>query len=320
VTKERFLVTGANGCIGAWVVAQLVSENAEVVTFGIGDDDFRIRYLVSGERYALITKLQGDVGDLSEVQNAMHAHDITHVIHLAGLQTPACAADPALGARINVIGTINVFTAVKDSPASVHPLVYASSVAAHGTGGHSVAAQPGAINPTSHYGVFKAANEASAKVFADQDGTASVGLRPAIVYGVGRDRGMTAAVTKAIVAAVRQEAFSIEFSGKCQLQYAPDVAASFIAAARSSSEGASVYDLGGPTVDVSDVIDAISAVDPVAATRLSATGPELPFPSRLSGEPLEAAIGPRYVTPLNDGVAETIDRFRVLIGGNELRT
>jgi nucleoside-diphosphate-sugar epimerase len=320
MTGERFLVTGANGCIGAWVVAQLVSEGVEVVTFSTGDDDFRMRYLVGRESNALITKLQGDVGDLSDVQNAMHAHDITHVVHLAGLQTPACAADPALGARVNVIGTINLFTAVKNSQAATHPLVYASSVAAHGDGADSVDAQPRAISPVSHYGVFKAANEASARVFADTDGTTSVGLRPAIVYGVGRDQGMTAAVTKAILAAARQEAFSIGFSGKCQLQYAPDVAASFIAAARSSSEGASVYDLGGPTVDVSDVIDAISAVDPVAATRLSATGPELPFPSRLSGEPLEAAIGPRYVTPLNDGVAETIDRFRVLIGGNELRT
>ena len=37
----------------------------------------------------------------------------TAIIHLAGLQIPTCKANPVLGARVNVIGTINVFEAAK---------------------------------------------------------------------------------------------------------------------------------------------------------------------------------------------------------------
>lgn len=32
---ERYLVTGANGCIGAWVVKLLRQEGAEVVAFDL---------------------------------------------------------------------------------------------------------------------------------------------------------------------------------------------------------------------------------------------------------------------------------------------
>ena len=59
------------------------------------------------------------------------------IIHLAGLQVPTCRANPVLGARVNVIGTLNVFEAAKtlskarpDGP-SVR-IVYASSAAVFG--------------------------------------------------------------------------------------------------------------------------------------------------------------------------------------------
>ena len=41
--SERFLVTGALGCIGAWVVHEFVGQGVEVVAFNKGHDDFRIR-------------------------------------------------------------------------------------------------------------------------------------------------------------------------------------------------------------------------------------------------------------------------------------
>jgi nucleoside-diphosphate-sugar epimerase len=42
---ERFLVTGAYGCIGAWTVRQLVREGVEVIGVDAGDDDHRVREL-----------------------------------------------------------------------------------------------------------------------------------------------------------------------------------------------------------------------------------------------------------------------------------
>ena len=44
--SERFLVTGALGCIGAWVVKALADEGAGVVTFDKGDDAKRLRLVM----------------------------------------------------------------------------------------------------------------------------------------------------------------------------------------------------------------------------------------------------------------------------------
>ena len=41
------LVTGAYGCIGAWVVRELVERDVPVVTFDLGDDDYRLGLVLS---------------------------------------------------------------------------------------------------------------------------------------------------------------------------------------------------------------------------------------------------------------------------------
>ena len=62
---------------------------------------------------ARVTFVAGDITDLDAVERASTRHGITNVIHLAALQVPFCRADPPLGARVNVVGTVNVFEAVK---------------------------------------------------------------------------------------------------------------------------------------------------------------------------------------------------------------
>ena len=111
--SERFLVTGALGCIGAWTVRQLVSEGAAVVTFDKGSDTRRLRLLMDAEDLGRVTMLEGDIADLAAIERVLDEHDISNVIHLAALQVPFARADPPLGAIVNVVGTVNVFEAVK---------------------------------------------------------------------------------------------------------------------------------------------------------------------------------------------------------------
>jgi nucleoside-diphosphate-sugar epimerase len=314
VTGERFLVTGALGCLGAWVVHELLGSGAEVVTFDLGDDAFRLRYLVDDDRLAAVTRLQGDVADPVAVRNAVVDHDVTNVIHLAALQMPFCAADPPGGAMVNVVGTVNVFAAVKGTRAAERPIVYSSSVAAYDAVEDPAAeARPPTGRPGSHYGVYKFANEAGARVFAQDDGLRSVGLRPYVVYGVGRDQGKTSSPTLAMLAAARGEPYEISFGGGCQMQYAGDVARAFISAARSDVDGAAVYDIGGPTVQMSDVVDAIRLVAPEEADRISIAGDALPFPEHIPDDGIGVLLNGVAPTPLSDGVADTIQRFRDLI-------
>jgi UDP-glucuronate 4-epimerase len=292
----RFLVTGAYGCIGAWVVHELVGAGLPVVTFDLSSEARRVRLLLDDETVAAIPHVVGDITDLAAVERAVDEHGITNIVHLAALQVPFCRADPPLGARVNVVGTINVFEAVKRRELGT-TLAYASSAAVYDSASE--------IAPTTHYGVYKLANEGTAQVYWRDDGIASLGLRPFCVYGPGRDQGMTSTPTQAMLAAVRREPYRISFGGRTQFHYAPDVARAFIAAARRSPEEASVYNLGGPDVHVREVVSAIEAAAPDAAGLIELDDVPLPFPERLPEPTLDLEL-----TPLADGVRETVDLFR----------
>ena len=155
VMDERFLVTGALGCLGAWTCKLLAEEGIPVVAFDLGDDPYRLREIAAPKELERVTFVRGDVTDLDGIVETMSEHAISHLVHLAALQVPFCKADPPRGARVNVVGTVNVFEAVKRLGLET-TLAYASSAAVYDAAG--------AIQPTTLYGVFKLANEQTARV------------------------------------------------------------------------------------------------------------------------------------------------------------
>ena len=60
-----------------------------------------------------------------------------------------------------------------------------------GEDGAAAPDEDSACEPTTHYGVYKRANEGTARIFWQDNNMPSVGLRPLTVYGVGRDQGLT---------------------------------------------------------------------------------------------------------------------------------
>ena len=301
--SERYVVTGAGGCIGAWVIRRLLDEGEDVVALDLaGASRHRLRQLDADG----VASGDCDVTDRAAVVASLAG--ATRVIHLAGLQIPFCRANPSLGAAVNVVGTVNVFEAVKESGTIKGPVVFASSVAAFA--GDDDGTEPLGRAAT-HYGVYKRANEGTAQVYFHDNGISSIGFRPYSVYGVGRDQGITASPTWAMLAAVRGEAYTLSYSGASHLQLAEDVAEACIAASRASFEGARTLNLSGPRPSPADIIDAITAAVPGA--QISVDGPELPFPPRLDASAYEGVVGsPEPQTPLAVGVANTIDHLRRL--------
>ena len=302
----RFLVTGAYGCIGAWVAHELVSDGHEVVTFDLSSEPRRLRLVLDDDAVGAIPHVAGDITELATVERALDEHEITHVIHLAALQVPFCRADPPLGARVNVVGTVNVFEAAKAR--SLGHVVYASSIAALDNDGTT------AGHPSTIYGVYKRANESTATVYHAESRVSSIGLRPHTVYGVGRDQGLTSAPTAAMLAAAAGTSFTIPYGGRSQLQYARDVARAFVEASLLDYEGASVHNLRGHVVSVGDVIAAIGA-DAIGYDDV-----RLPFPEQVDSSSLDELLPDLEETPLVAGVRETVDRFRVLLSEGKVES
>lgn len=319
-TASRYLVTGAYGCIGAWTAQLLVARGSDVVTFDAGDDPRRLRLLMSDEQLEQVVQIRGDIRELDAVQWVLDEHEITNVIHLAALQVPFCRADPPLGAEVNVVGTVNLFEAVQRRADRISNIVYASSIAAHAPEGHD--GDPGEAGlPTTLYGVYKRANEGTAHVYWSDHGLASIGLRPHTVFGPGRDQGLTSAPTYAALAAATGQSYRIPYGGRHQLQYAPDVAAAFIQASDADLSGAPVHDLGGEVTGIDEVIAAIERVVPESQGTLAYdSDTRLPFPSGTDDGGLDAVIGSRSPTSLDDAVAQTIERFRRAVASGSLST
>ena len=61
------LVTGAFGCIGAWVVRALLAEGERPVVFDLGDDPWRMRMLLGPDAVRRLTIVRGDIADREAV-------------------------------------------------------------------------------------------------------------------------------------------------------------------------------------------------------------------------------------------------------------
>ena len=311
--NDRFLITGALGCIGAWTVRNLVREETPVVVFDLASDPRRLKLIMSDDELARVTFVTGDITDLEALERALDDHAITRVIHLAALQIPFVRANPPLGARVNVVGTVNVFEAVARRRDRIGSLVYASSAAVYDTvdaGESGVVAHGATGHPTTLYGVFKQANEGTARVYWQDAQVASIGLRPYIVYGPGRDQGLTSSPTKAMVAAALGKPYHIPYGGRAAYQYADDVARTFIACARAPFQGAEIFNLGGSVATMGEIVAAIEAAAPEVRGLITFDDKPLPFPEAFDAAPLEQVIGTLPFTPLAQAVADTIALFR----------
>jgi UDP-glucose 4-epimerase len=313
--KPRYLITGAKGFIGAWIVKNLVERGDQPWVFDLDSTSLRLEAILSRESLAKVQFVRGDVTNFGALERAFREHAITHVIHLAALQVPGCAADPRRGAEVNVLGALNVFEAARRSEGQVLSVVYASSAAVFGPeefyGGKTVT-EGAALLPGTHYGVFKQTNEANARVYFLDHGLQSIGLRPWAVYGVGRDVGITSGPTKAIKAAVLGQAYTIRFTGGVDFQYVNDTARIFLKCADSNLPGARVYTLRGTVVRMEEFIAALEREIPAARELIRAEGAQLPIAYDLDDSALVRDLGEPPRTPLEQGIRETAGIFERL--------
>lgn len=318
---DRFLIIGALGFIGAWTATRLIDEGAGVVSYDLPGDPHRLRLIMSDDNLAKVTFVDGDVTDAPGLEATIKDHDITHIVHLAALQVPSVRANPVLGSQVNVVGTTIVFEAARKFADQVRSVVYASSVAVYGPVSEYPAgpiAHDAPLLPTTLYGMTKQANEWTAKIYWQDYKVRSFGIRPAYVYGPGRDVGMTSTPTKAMLAAAAGRPYHISFGGTGFYQHGDDVAKALISAARAEVDGAPCFNLGGTKAAMTEVIDAITAAVPESAGSITAETNQLPFPDEYDGAPLDNAIGQVGWRPFAEGTRGTIEHFKGAIAEGRL--
>jgi nucleoside-diphosphate-sugar epimerase len=316
--QQTFLVTGAMGCIGAWVLYHLVKSGQRAVSFDISEQRHRLDLLLTPAEQQAITFVKGDLADAAQVLEAFQAHGITHVIHLAALQVPFCRADPVLGAQVNVVGTVNIFEAARQQ--GIKHVGYASSIAVYGPPSQyppGLIAHDAPFDPRTLYGVYKQSNEGTARVYWSDHGISSTALRPYTVYGLGRDQGLTSEPTAAMLAAAAGKPFAISFGGRMQFHLASDVALQFIEAAVNPLDGAYGFNMGTEPVTVAEVVEIIRAARPDA--QIDSAETKLPFPEGFDDSQLRQHFDHIYETPLEEGIRQTIAAFEARLADGRIQ-
>ena len=290
---KNIIIFGGTGFLGSWIVKNFVKRDYKVTIFDLKIEIELLKKLI-GKDIEKIKFLKGDVTNYEEVLEATFNMD--HVVNLAGLMTPDCSRNPSLGAEVNVLGSINVFEATKAR--GIKFVVYASSA---GVFGEKDKYFP---FPETHYGAFKLAVEGIARAYYNEANISSVGIRPFVIYGPGREIGGTATVTLACKAAKQSYNYNLNFSGKAGFVYVQDVANLVEMSINRAPVGALTININGITASVSDFVSKIINIIPEA--KLTINGDKLSVVEEILGDhPSDIFKNFKY-TSLNEGISNTV--------------
>ena len=293
------LVTGATGFLGASLIAHLLAEGVAVAALDIREDRTLLAELAGADAAGRIDWMTGDVAAAETLDEAVAAARPNAIAHLAALTIPACRSAPARGTAVNVLGHVNMLEAALRH--GVDRVVYTSSTAAHPRGPLNA--------PGNLYGATKRAVEDLSKTFFLDQGLASVGIRPNVVYGFGRTGGETAAFSEAIRAAVAGETYRMPFTGRMCFQYVGEVVDVMARCLAVTPDAPVVGDITTRSESTDDFIAAIRAEVP-GATILRSEAEREPPDVPLDAEPLRRVIGDWPHVPLREGVRRTVEAHR----------
>lgn len=300
------LVTGGSGFIGTWVLRELLHQGARPVVVDPHPALPRWQRIL-GNRASEVVTAEASLLDPASLLRVIEKYEVTQIIHLAALLTPACQHDPFLGCQVNVLGGTSVWEAARRSE-RVRSISYASSYAVYGPETGDSDASPN--RPPTFYGAFKQAMDLIAEQYWRHFGIASVAVRPHVVYGPERELGLTAGPSLAIKAAALGESYTIGYTGLVGYDYVEDVARAFVRAAFECPPGATVVDLPGEQATTEQFARAIETVVPSSKGRIPVHGPTIPANIPPNPRYISELFPDWQATSLVEGVRKTVEFYR----------
>jgi nucleoside-diphosphate-sugar epimerase len=324
------LVTGGTGCIGAATARKLVDRGSEgVILVSRGGDTSTVRLWFEDAPPDRIVLARADLAAPDRAAALLADHRPTHVIHLAGLQSPDCDADPAQGLAVNVGGTLSLLRALEESPAAVERFVFASSGAVYGRRSDYLSDTIGEedpLLPPNLYGVWKVTGEHLARLYHRATGVPTVCLRLNTTYGLGRDRGRTSAATTAIKAVAlghhtrRTIPYRMPYRGRENYHYVEDVGDHFAGCALEPFDGYGAFNIRGTTIEVADYLGLLRGaaetlgMGDAADLGIAEGAPESIFSCDLDEKAVLEKFPEVPKTPLAEGLRRSLVAFERLAG------
>ncbi len=181
---SKVVVTGGAGCIGSFVVDEVLRQGAKEV---VVVDNF-VRGLKKNIEPALSTGrarlMEEDIRDADAMKEAFKGVD--YCFHLASLKIIQCNAEPRHALEVNVDGTFNVLEACAQN--NVKKIVLSSTASVYGHADNFPTQETHhPYNSYTLYGAFKVANELMFQSFYQMNGLKFNTLRYFNVFGPRMD-------------------------------------------------------------------------------------------------------------------------------------
>jgi UDP-N-acetylglucosamine/UDP-N-acetyl-alpha-D-glucosaminouronate 4-epimerase len=177
----KVVVTGGGGFIGSHIADRLCAEGYEVQildNFSTGRRE-NILHLLDD-----VELIEGDIQSFERAHNAVRGCEV--VFHQAALPSvPRSVQDPLTSNASNVVGTLNVLLAARDS--GVRRVIFASSSSVYGATRDLPKHEALPAVPISPYAVAKLAAENYCRSFSEVYGIETVALRYFNVFGPRQD-------------------------------------------------------------------------------------------------------------------------------------
>jgi UDP-glucose 4-epimerase len=287
----RIVVTGAAGFLGKHIVRRLLQDGHEVTGFDqLTPSDPNVRVI------------EGDLRDLSAVENVVSRHDV--VCHVGAIGDVYLAAErPALAAEVNATGSANIGIAAARQEVRV---VYASTWEVYGYPIYEPIDEDHPCQPDHPYSITKLAGERLLLAADHLQGIPVLPLRLGTAYGSGLRPNSVFRIF--IDRARRGDPITIQGDGAQgrQFTHASDIARAFSLACGSDLHGVALNVVSPQTVSIKELAELVVARYP---TELK-FGPARPAdvaPALVSSDRAKELLGWSPVMPFDEGLSELMD-------------
>ncbi|MFG1948600.1 NAD-dependent epimerase/dehydratase family protein [Nonomuraea sp. NPDC048826] len=308
-----YLVTGATGFIGSYVVERLLRDGHPVIAL---DRRPEWAHEPAAPDPSALTYVEGDVADFALVADLMSTHRVDRVIHLAAELHDRSAAQRGQCIQSNVVGTYNVLEAAR--LLGVSRTVLASSAAlfspAHHGSGEPIA-EDARIHGGDVYEGSKIFGETMGEYYLRALGVTNTSIRIGLAYGaaclIGTARRLIdELITKPLAGEPGRPAY--HGGSMMNMVYIHDTADAFVRASQGPVPSSPVYHVRGDYRSIGDMVEVARKLIPGAV--IEPGDADHRWPMNFDDSLFRGEFGYTTRWSLEDALADIVEEKRALTG------